>query len=68
MTEPSIPPELDRLITEINQDRDKRRIEKIKYALENYLIARQEKELQEAKEKTWRYRIAKFFREGLTAH
>ena len=56
-------PELNRLVNEINEDRGKRRIDQIKYALKAYLVALEE----QARQKTFWYRIRRFFREGFTA-
>ena len=51
-------PELNRLINEINEKKKDRRIDRIKYALEAYLIALEE----QARQKTLWYRVRKFFR------
>ena len=56
-------PELNRLINEINEKKKDRRIDRIKYALEAYLIALEE----QAQQKTLGYKVKKFFREGFTA-
>jgi hypothetical protein len=63
MTEPSnISPELDRLTNAVHSKRYDGQLDNIRRFLDSYLTARKEKELREAKEKTWRHRIAKFFR------
>jgi len=54
-------PELERLINEINEDREKRRIQKIRYALDAYLTARQKREDEAKRQRTWRYRIKRWF-------
>ena len=55
--------ELNRLINEINEKKKDRRIDRIKHALETYLVALEE----QARQKTFWYRIRRFFREGFTA-
>ena len=53
-------PELNRLINEINEKKKDRRIDRIKYALEAYLMALDQKEADEARKRAWFYQIKRW--------
>jgi len=60
-------PELDILINETSKNRKARKIAHIRFALDNYLTAREKLERDRARKKTWRYRVGAWFRYNFTA-